>query len=192
MAKLTFEDLSGSTPAMLWPEEFAKMADQVKNDAVVWVKGTVDRRRDPPELVISRIIPRESGPKELVRGVMVRLQKGFHEPGHLDRLLKAVRIRPGNLDLYFDVVGVEGVRRARYRAGVALRIRYDERLVSDLEGVLGAGYVRVVGPTGATARLDTAAWTSSDGLSRAADKVQQQLPANRGLDDSTSYDADDY
>ncbi len=31
MAKFTFEDLSGSTPAMLWPEEFAKMADLVKN-----------------------------------------------------------------------------------------------------------------------------------------------------------------
>ena len=51
MAKLTFEDLSGTTPAMLWPEEFAKMADLVKNDLIGWVKGTLDRRRDPAELV---------------------------------------------------------------------------------------------------------------------------------------------
>ena len=57
MAKLTFEDLSGTTPAMLWPEEFAKMADLVKNDQIVFVKGTLDRRRDPPELIVSRIIP---------------------------------------------------------------------------------------------------------------------------------------
>ena len=39
MAKLTFEDLSGSTPAMLWPEEFAKMGDLVKNDQIGFVKG---------------------------------------------------------------------------------------------------------------------------------------------------------
>ena len=57
MAKLTFEDLSGTTPAMLWPEEFAKLGDLVKNDHDRLRQGTIDRRRDPAELVISRIIP---------------------------------------------------------------------------------------------------------------------------------------
>ncbi len=47
MAKLTFEDLSGSTPAMLWPEEFAKMEALVKNDQIVFVRGTLNRSRDP-------------------------------------------------------------------------------------------------------------------------------------------------
>ena len=51
MAKLTFEDLTGTIPAMLWPEEFAKMGDLVKNDLIGFVKGTLDRRRDPAELV---------------------------------------------------------------------------------------------------------------------------------------------
>ena len=112
MAKLTFEDLSGSTPAMLWPEEFAKMADPVKNDQIVFVKGTLDRRRDPAELIISRIIPLEQGPAELTRGVVVRLHKGVHQTEHLERLLRAVRVRPGNLDLYLEIVGLEQVRRA--------------------------------------------------------------------------------
>ena len=47
MAKLTFEDLTGSTPAMLWPEEFAKLGELVKNDLIGFVKGTLDRRREP-------------------------------------------------------------------------------------------------------------------------------------------------
>ena len=34
MAKLRFEDLRGSTPAMLWPEEFAKIGEFVKNDQI--------------------------------------------------------------------------------------------------------------------------------------------------------------
>ena len=82
-----FEDLSGTTPAMLWPEEFAKMGDLVRSDLIGWVKGTIDRRRDPAELVISRIIPLEQGPAELTRGVIVRLHKGLHQTGHLERLL---------------------------------------------------------------------------------------------------------
>ena len=76
---------------MLWPEEFAKMADFVKNDLIGFVKGTLDRRRDPPELIISRIIPLEQGPAELTRGVVVRLHKGTHQTEHLERLLRAVR-----------------------------------------------------------------------------------------------------
>jgi DNA polymerase III subunit alpha len=154
MAKLTFEDLSGATPAMLWPEEFAKMADLVKNDQIVFIKGTLDRRRDPPELIVSRIIPLEQGPAELTRGVIVRLHKGLHQTEHLERLLRAIRIRPGNLDLYLEIVGLEQVRRAIYKAGASLRIRYDDRLVLDLEDAIGLGFVRLLGQRGATARVD--------------------------------------
>ena len=79
MAKLTFEDLTGTVPAMLWPEEFAKHEDLVKNDLIGFVKGTLDRRRDPAELIITKIIPLERGPAELSRGVVVRLHKGVHQ-----------------------------------------------------------------------------------------------------------------
>jgi DNA polymerase III subunit alpha len=156
MAKLTFEDLSGTTPAMLWPEEFAKMGDLVRSDLIGWVKGTVDRRRDPAELVINRIIPLAQGPAELTRGVIVRLHKGAQQTEHLERLLRAVRIRPGNLDLYLEIVGLELVRRAVYKAGASLRVRYDDRLIPELEAAVGPGLVRLLGHRGATARIDIA------------------------------------
>ncbi len=60
MAKLTFEDLTGSIPAMLWPEEFQKFEALAKNDLIGFVKGTLDRRRDPAEFVITKIIPLEA------------------------------------------------------------------------------------------------------------------------------------
>ena len=62
MAKLTFEDLSGTAPAMLWPEEFAKMADFVKNEQIVFVKGTLDRRRDPARAGDQPDHPARKGP----------------------------------------------------------------------------------------------------------------------------------
>ena len=128
MAKLTFEDLSGSTPAMLWPEEFAKLGELVRNDLIGFVKGTLDRRREPAELIISKIMPIETAASELARGVIVRLHKGVHRDEDLERLLRFIRVHPGHLDLYLEIVGIEQVRRAIYRAGPSLRIRYDDQL----------------------------------------------------------------
>ncbi len=193
MAKLTFEDLSGTTPGMLWPEEFAKMGDLVRADQIGWIKGVIDRSRDPAELVISKIIPLANGPSELTRGVIVRLQKGVHQTEHLERLLRAVRIRPGNLDLYLEIVGLSNLRRAIYRAGAALRIRYDERLITDLENTVGTGHVRLLGHRGATARLD--ALTVEPARSSAPEPVPGAFPSAGdypGLDDLNIDDDDDF
>jgi DNA polymerase-3 subunit alpha len=155
MAKLTFEDLSGTVPAMLWPEEYAKFEELVRNDSIGFVKGTLDRRRDPAELVISRVIPLEKGPAELTRGVVVTLRKGVTQEKQLESLLRQVRVRPGDLDVYLEIVGITGVRRAVYRAGASLKIRYDDHLIADLEGAVSAGNVRLLGPRGATARVES-------------------------------------
>jgi DNA polymerase-3 subunit alpha len=154
MAKLTFEDLSGTVPAMLWPEDFAKNEELVKNDLIGFVRGTLDRRRDPSELIVTKVIPLERGPAELSRGVVVRLHKGVHESSDLERLLRLVRVRPGNLDLYLEILGLDQCRRAIYKAGASLRIKHDDRLVSDLEGAVGAGNVRLLGQRGATTRVE--------------------------------------
>jgi DNA polymerase-3 subunit alpha len=159
MAKLTFEDLTGSTPGMLWPEEYAKLESLVKPDLIGFVKGTIDRRREPAELIISKIIPIENASAELAKGVVIRLNRGVIKDEDLERLLRLIRVRPGNLDLYLEVVGLQQVRRAIYRAGASLKIRYDEGLLSDLENVAGSGNVRLLGQRGATARVESAAST---------------------------------
>ena len=193
MAKLTFEDLSGSTPAMLWPEEFAKMEALVKNDQIVFVRGTLDRRRDPAELVVSRIIPLEQGRAELTRGVVVRLHKGVHQAEHLERLLRAIRVRPGNLDLYLEILGLEQVRRAIYKAGPPWRVRYDDRLIADLENAVGPGLVRLLGHRGATTRIDAGSSTGDAAAPRPPGRSFSPPSAGPDLEpeDSTPDDPDD-
>jgi DNA polymerase-3 subunit alpha len=153
MAKFTFEDLTGTVPAMLWPEEFARSEDLVKSDLIGFVRGMLDRRRDPAELIVSRIIPLEQAPAELSRGVVVTLRKGVTQDDQMEQLLRQVRVRPGNLDIYLEILGLAGVRRAIYKAGASYKIRHDDRLLADLEAAVGAGNVRLLGPRGATARI---------------------------------------
>src|SRR5262249_53181244 len=187
MAKFPFEDLSGSMPAMLWPEEFAKMADLVKADQIVFVKGTLDRRRDPPELIVSRIMTLEQGRAELARGVIVRLHRGIHQGEHLERLLRAVRARLGNLELYLEIFGLEHVHRVVYRAGASLKVRYDDRLVADLEIAVGPGLVRLLGHRGATTRIESASASSAAGRPR-FETVPSDLPDSELEADELSSD----
>ncbi len=190
MAKLTFEDLSGSTPAMLWPEEFAKMEALVKNDQIVFVRGTLNRSRDPAELVISRIIPMEEGRSQLTRGVIVRLHRDVHQLEHLERLLRAIRIHPGNMDVYLEILGLDQVRRAIYRAGGPWKVRYDDRLIPDLENAVGPGLVRLLGHRGATARID-AGTALGDGTHHRTPTRPSPAAPELETDDSSGDDLDD-
>ncbi|MDB5350192.1 MAG: DNA-directed polymerase PolC [Planctomycetota bacterium] len=157
MAKLSFEDLSGSTPAMLWPEEFAKNEDKLKDDAIVFIKGTISRMRDPAEVIINRVIPIEQAAAELSRGVVVSLRKGAVGPADFEKLHRHMKNRTGNLEVYLELLSpVEGVRRAIYKVGSGLKIRHDEKLVADLESTVGSGNVRLLGQGGATSRAEPA------------------------------------
>ncbi len=154
MAKLTFEDLAGSTPAMLWPEEFAKNEALLKDDAIVFIKGKISRMRDPAEVIIDRVIPIAEAASELAKGVIVRLHKGTVGRDDFQRLERQMKARQGNLDVYLELVGLEGVKRAIYRAGSGLKVRHDDRLVADFESVVGPGNVRLLGQGGSSTRSE--------------------------------------
>ena len=154
MVKFSFEDLEGTVAAMCWPEEYARNESLIQNDAIVFVKGMMNRSREPAELVVSRVIPVEEAASQLARGLVVTLRKGIHQTEEVERLLRLVRGRPGNLDLYLEVTGLEHVRRAICRAGSSLKVRHDDQLVSDLEAAVGLGNVRLLGHRGAVGRSD--------------------------------------
>ena len=104
----------------------------------------------PAELIVSRIIPIERGPGRAHPGRRRPAAQGLHQADHLERLRRAVRVHQGNLDLYLEIVGLEHIRRAIYKAGPNLRVRYDDRLILDLENAVGPGLVRLLGHRGAT------------------------------------------
>jgi DNA polymerase-3 subunit alpha len=151
MAKLSVEDLTGSTPAMLWPEEFAKQQDLVRDDLICFVRGQLSRQREPAELIVSRIIPIERAGAELCRGLVVRLNKGAHGAQELDRLGRVLGQYQGNLEVYFEVFGLPNAHRAIFRAGAAWRVRHDDALIAALESTVGAGNVFLLGHRGAAA-----------------------------------------
>jgi DNA polymerase-3 subunit alpha len=166
MAKFDVEDLSGSIKGMLWPEDFLKFESILKDDMIGFFKGTLSRQRDPAELVVNRVIPLERAAAELSRGVVLTLRKGLHAGETLDQVHRLMSQCSGNLDVFFEVLGLDGFRRVIFRGSPQLRIRHDDRLQRCLEEAVGDGNVRWVGPQGATAvvtpRLQEALVASND------------------------------
>lgn len=91
----------------------------------------------------------ERGEAELARGVLIRLQKGIQATEDLERLQRMVRNFHGNLDLYFEIFGLEGAHRLIYKAGPSYKVRHDATLIADLKATLGPDNVRLVGQRGA-------------------------------------------
>lgn len=153
MGKLTFEDLTGNIPSMLWPEDFAKNEELVKPDAIGFARGTLDRRRDPAEFIISEFIPLEQGPSRLAAGMVLTLRWKSLSAPTIDRINRMLANRSGTLDVYLELLEFADLNRVIFRVGPNHRVRFDTQLVGDLEAILGPGSIRFIGKTGQTFRV---------------------------------------
>jgi DNA polymerase-3 subunit alpha len=97
------EDLSGSAKCVMWPDDFARFKEEIRDDIPYIVKGTVDRRRDEPTLVINRIWTLEQARRELARGLYLLLRLGRTPPEDVDRLAQVLRQAPGPCPVFLTV-----------------------------------------------------------------------------------------
>jgi len=67
------EDFAGSVEATLFPDRLPELAPRLRPDAVVFVVGSVDRRREQPGIRITDVVPLERAVRQLARHVLIRL-----------------------------------------------------------------------------------------------------------------------
>jgi len=79
MAMLTLEDAKGNkVDAVCFADTYATNANFLETDAVVFLKGKVDRRREEPNIIVDRVIPVTEARAALTRTVRVIVED---EPG---------------------------------------------------------------------------------------------------------------
>ncbi len=72
----TIEDFAGATEIIVFPGQQEDALPALKPDAVVFVTGAVDRRREEPSIRTERVIPIEQARREFARETIVRLRSG--------------------------------------------------------------------------------------------------------------------
>ena len=87
------EDLTGAVECVMWPDDFVRYKDEVQEDRVCFVRGTVERTREEPGLVLNRILSVEQAQRELARGLYLLIKLGVHGPQHVEALGPILRGR---------------------------------------------------------------------------------------------------
>jgi DNA polymerase-3 subunit alpha len=137
------EDLSGSAKCVMWPDDFARIKEEIRDDIPYVVKGVVDRRREEPTLVINRILTLQEAQAELARGLFLLLRLGRTQPEDLDQLAAVLRQTPGPCPVFLtikDGVGKSCVLKLSRDFAVNPNTFRQE----DLEAILGPNSVRLM------------------------------------------------
>jgi DNA polymerase III subunit alpha len=133
-ASAVLEDLEGSVEVLFFPQTYAQVAVNVAEDAIVVVKGRVDRREDVAKLIASDLsVPDLSeGP----RGpVVVSLQAARCTPPVVERLKEVLATHPGTTEVQLQLVN--GDRRTALRVADGFRVAATPALMGDLKALLG-------------------------------------------------------
>jgi DNA polymerase III subunit alpha len=130
------EDLEGAIEVMFFPQTYLTCAAQLMEDAVVCVKGRLDKREDIPKLIAMelRVPDLAQGP----RGpVVVKLEAGRCSGPLVDRLKDVLRTHPGTTEVHLHLIG--GIRTTVLRLDDGLRVAAAPSLFADLKALLGPG-----------------------------------------------------
>jgi DNA polymerase-3 subunit alpha len=133
-ASASLEDLDGAIEVLFFPNTYELVGQYVAEDAIVVVRGRVDRRDDQPRLMAMDLsIP------DLTRGddakpVVLALPPARCTPPLVERLKEVLASHPGKAEVHLKLVN--GSRATLLRLG-PMRVATTPALMADLKALLG-------------------------------------------------------
>ncbi|MFN4260830.1 MAG: DNA polymerase III subunit alpha [Gemmataceae bacterium] len=143
-ARCKLEDFSGAVECVMWPDDFVRYKDEFTEDRVCFVKGIVERSRDEPGLILSRVMSVEQGKRELARALVLSLNVNLHGPEIIDALARLLEQSRGSCPVFLAVTDAAG-KRAILKVNERIRVNPATVCINDLEDLLGKGRVAFTG-----------------------------------------------
>src|SRR3972149_12256538 len=143
-AMFDLEDAEGQIRCICWPDLFVQCEPLIQPDAIVVLRGAVDKRPGSEEanLIVNEIIPLENLSARLTRGVRIHLSEKEHGPHQLEQLYEILRGYPGDAELQLQLSLGDGSKVScqcdRLRLAITPEMR---RRIDDL---LGPGHVHLI------------------------------------------------
>jgi DNA polymerase-3 subunit alpha len=137
-ASATLEDLGGAVEVLFFPNTYELVGQYIAEDAIVVVRGRVDRRDDQPRLMAMDLsIPDISSP-DVVKPIVLALPPSRCTPPLVERLREVLASHPGAAEVHLRLVN--GSRTTLLRLG-PLRVAPTTALMADLKALLGPSAV---------------------------------------------------
>jgi len=140
-AAATLEDLGGAIEVLFFPQTYQLYATSIAEDAVVVVKGKVDRRDDVPKLIaVDLSVPDLSvDDTDPSRPFVVSMPVARCVPPVVEQLREVLRTHPGPTEVHLRLRGRE--RTTVVRLDDRLRVAASPALIGDLKQLLGPACV---------------------------------------------------
>lgn len=139
---VTLEDLEGSTEAIVFPDSLDEWRSMVKPDALVFLRGEVDRRREEPSLRIREVVPADQAWRHFAEYVVLSLDEHAANEDTLDRIRQLCQDHSGSRPMYLELGTADG-HVVTVGAGPDLRVEIDASFVEQAQALLGTGRVAV-------------------------------------------------
>jgi DNA polymerase-3 subunit alpha len=135
-ALVQLEDLEGSVEVLFFPASYMLAAVHLVEDAVVLVRGRIDKREDIPKIIANEVIVPDLsiGP----RGpVVVSIPTPRCTPPIVERFKEVLASHPGTTEVHLQLVN--GEKTTVVRLDDRLRVTATPALFADLKALLGSG-----------------------------------------------------
>ena len=137
-----FEDETGIVRCIMWPEDFARQGELIQSEAILYLKGKVDRRSREPNVIVNKLMTLDEADKEFTRQVAIRFQRGLHAESELVRVREVLDRYPGETDVMVFVDSTDAKSpqtRVRYQLSTPQRLRVScsANLRRELAAILG-------------------------------------------------------
>ncbi len=119
MAVLTVEDVSGQCEAVVFPDTFEEIREQLVEESMVFLRGSVDRRNDRTNIIVDEVVPMDAAVEQLTGGLLMRLPAGTDEE-KLTRLGEILSSHSGDRPVTLEIT-------PRSRPEVRAQVRVDQR-----------------------------------------------------------------
>jgi DNA polymerase-3 subunit alpha len=133
-AMATLEDLGGAIETMFFPATYQVCAPLLAEDAIVIVKGRLDRREDVPKLIASQVSQPDLTAED-ARPVVVRIAANRCTPPLVERFKNALATHPGPAEVHLQLRN--GARTTVVRLDPKFRVTPSPSLMGELKALLG-------------------------------------------------------
>ena len=135
-----FEDFYGSLECVMWGDEYERNKDMVIEDHICFAGAVVERNRDEPSLVLTRLLSVDQVQKERTTGLVLMLSLEHHNEQHIDSIVRVIERSKGNCPVFLNIMDRFG-KRSLMKAGSDFKINPETLAKAELETILGAGRV---------------------------------------------------
>ncbi len=145
------EDPSGIVRCIMWPEDYARLGEKVLPEAVVFIKGKVDRRSREPNVIVNQLMTVEEADKNFTTQIAINFKRGLHSEKEMTRTKQILESHPGKTDVILIVDSPDPndpQQHFRYVLSTPsqFKVSCNPELQSQLHDLLGKAHIQLITP----------------------------------------------